>query len=328
MRISNSKLVARGLGLHVARSSARCYGSDCVPRVRGRLPSARDGHLLHHSQKREHAAQCYHKGTRDSFSPSKPSFLSNLSKACFDRLVLSQQVVGCFHRLPVHLSDQSCTTFMCCPNLPLCWHLTHSATPAPAQRCRLGRARQSCPAASHRGSAPCRLTGAALAGVKEDEDKKGRQRDGRRQCTLWRAEAQLSFGSEGDKDTASCKTWPRIASQGVETNFLRRGNSFNLTLNERALTAACEYLLARYRAPDRRVLINSLRGTRHRVIIALVRSQRLPSRRLAGSPGGATAVKSATDQLTTYLELRAHARWCRPRRWPGASPEPWYWHSG
>ena len=33
------------------------------------------------------------------------------------------------------------------------------------------------------------------------------------------------------------------------------------------------------------------------MIIALVRSQRLPSRRLAGSPGGAAAVKSATDQL-------------------------------
>ena len=76
-------------------------------------------HLLHH---------CYDKGTRDSFSPSAPSFLSNLSKACFDRLVLRQQVVGCFHRLPVHLSDQSRTTFMWCPNLPPCWHLTHSAT--------------------------------------------------------------------------------------------------------------------------------------------------------------------------------------------------------
>jgi hypothetical protein len=85
-------------------------------------------HLLHHCQKGEYAAQCYDKGTRDSFSPSAPSFLSNLSKACFDRLVLSQQVVGCFHRLPVHLSDQSRTTFMCCPNLPLCWHLPHRAT--------------------------------------------------------------------------------------------------------------------------------------------------------------------------------------------------------
>ena len=158
-----------------------------MPRYRGhhRIFDPLSGiHLLHHCQKGENATQRYDKGTRDSFSPSAPSILSNLSEACFDRLVLSQQVVGCFHRLPVHLSDQSRTSFMCRPNLPPCWHLTHSTTPRPAQRCRLGRARQSCPAASHRGSAPCRLTGAALAGVKEDEDKKGRQRDGRRQCTL------------------------------------------------------------------------------------------------------------------------------------------------
>ena len=60
---------------------------------------------LHHGQKGEYAAECYYEGTCDSFSPSAPSILSNLSEACFDRLVLSQQIVGCFHRLPVHLSD-------------------------------------------------------------------------------------------------------------------------------------------------------------------------------------------------------------------------------
>ena len=69
-----------------------------------------------------------------------------------------------------------------------------------------------------------------MASVKEDEDKKGRH-----------------VGSEGDKDTARCKAWPRVVSQGaVETNLPRRANSFDLTLNEHALMAACEYLLARY----------------------------------------------------------------------------------
>jgi hypothetical protein len=82
--------------------------------------------LLHHCQKGEYAAKGYDNGTGDSFSPSAPSILSNLSEACFDRLMLSQQIVGCFHRLPVHLSDQSRTTFICRPSLPLCWHLAHS----------------------------------------------------------------------------------------------------------------------------------------------------------------------------------------------------------
>jgi hypothetical protein len=69
--------------------------------------------LLHHCQKGEYAAQCYDKGTRDSFSPSAPSILGDFNGACFNPLVLIQQIVGCFHRLPVHLSDQSRTTFMC-----------------------------------------------------------------------------------------------------------------------------------------------------------------------------------------------------------------------
>jgi hypothetical protein len=86
-------------------------------------------HSLNHCQKGEYAAQCYDKGTGDSFSPSAPSILSNLSEAYFNRFVLSQQIVGCFHRLPLHLSDQARTTFMCRPNLPLCWHFTHSTTP-------------------------------------------------------------------------------------------------------------------------------------------------------------------------------------------------------
>jgi hypothetical protein len=73
-------------------------------------------------------AQCNDKGTRDSFSPSAPSILRNLSEACFDHLVLSQQIVGCFHRLPVHLSDQSSATVRRRPNLPLCWHLAHGLT--------------------------------------------------------------------------------------------------------------------------------------------------------------------------------------------------------
>jgi hypothetical protein len=49
-----------------------------------------------------------------------------------------------------------------------------------------------------------------LAGVKEDEDKKGRQRDGRRQCTLQRAEAQIRtpLAARAIKDTAGCKAWP------------------------------------------------------------------------------------------------------------------------
>jgi hypothetical protein len=81
---------------------------------------------LHHCQKGEYAAQCHDKGTRDGFSPSAPSILSNFSEACFNRGVLSQQVFGRFHRSPVHLSDQARTTFMCRPNLPLCWHLAHS----------------------------------------------------------------------------------------------------------------------------------------------------------------------------------------------------------
>jgi hypothetical protein len=68
--------------------------------------------LLHHCQKGEYAAQCYDSGTRDTFSPSAPSILGDLNEAC-DPLVLIQQIVGCFHRLPVHLSDQSRTTFMC-----------------------------------------------------------------------------------------------------------------------------------------------------------------------------------------------------------------------
>src|SRR5262245_25294845 len=78
-------------------------------------------YLLRHCQKGEYAAQYHDKGTRDSFIPSAPSILSNFSEARFDRGVLSQQIVGCFYRLPVHQSDQSRTTFMCCPSLPLCF---------------------------------------------------------------------------------------------------------------------------------------------------------------------------------------------------------------
>jgi hypothetical protein len=45
----------------------------------------------------------------------------------------------------------------------------------------------------------------------------------------------------------SCKGWPKTAGQGaVQTNLPRGEYRFDLTLNERALTAACEYLLARY----------------------------------------------------------------------------------
>jgi hypothetical protein len=62
-------------------------------------------HPLNHCQKGEYAAQSYDKGTGDSFSPSAPSILSNLGEAYFNRLVLSQQIVGCFHRVPMHLSD-------------------------------------------------------------------------------------------------------------------------------------------------------------------------------------------------------------------------------
>ena len=55
--------------------------------------------------KGEDAAQCYDKGTRGDhpgFGFSAPSILS---EAGFDRLALSQQIVGCCDRLLVQLSD-------------------------------------------------------------------------------------------------------------------------------------------------------------------------------------------------------------------------------
>ena len=85
-------------------AEASLKGVDRPPAIKERatkLPRCGDGthrifdplsgiHLLHHCQKSENTTQCYDKGSGDSFSPSAPSILSNLSEACFDRGVLCQ----------------------------------------------------------------------------------------------------------------------------------------------------------------------------------------------------------------------------------------------